>query len=152
MARIAGVYTESSTKSRGEYMKVDRSRKMTGALLPGDSTVEMRNFDIPVPGHGEVLIRTKSSTICGSDIRAIYHTHHGKGPEAPGGCAEKRCQNVLPPPLATEPRLPLSLCQDVEVLDHQHHDRYKCRNHHGMSRDGNQSTHQGSPSPEPLVM
>jgi threonine dehydrogenase-like Zn-dependent dehydrogenase len=55
--------------------------KMTGALLPGNSTVELRQFDVPVPGHGEVLIRVKSSTICGSDIRAIYREHLGKGPE-----------------------------------------------------------------------
>ena len=55
--------------------------KMRGAVLPGDSTVELHEFDIPVPGHGEVLIRTKSSTICGSDIRCIYHEHLGKGPE-----------------------------------------------------------------------
>merc|ERR1712048_1307891 len=32
-------------------------------------------------GHGEVLLRTKASTICGSDIRAIYHQHLGKGAE-----------------------------------------------------------------------
>jgi threonine dehydrogenase-like Zn-dependent dehydrogenase len=55
--------------------------KMTGAILPGDSTVELREFDIPSPGHGEVLIKMKSSTICGSDIRCIYHEHLGKGPE-----------------------------------------------------------------------
>jgi hypothetical protein len=55
---------------------------MLGALLPGNSTAELREFDIPVPGHGEVLIRMKSSTICGSDIRCIYHEHLGKGPEA----------------------------------------------------------------------
>ena len=60
---------------------VDRSKKMTGAILPGDSTVELREFDIPTPGHGEVLLRTKSSAICGSDIRCIYHEHLGKGPE-----------------------------------------------------------------------
>jgi len=54
---------------------------MTGAILPGDSTVELREFDVPTPGHGEVLIRTKSSTICGSDIRCIYREHLGKGPE-----------------------------------------------------------------------
>ncbi len=54
---------------------------MTGAILPGNSTVEFREFPIPTPGHGEVLIRTKSSTICGSDIRAIYREHAGKGPE-----------------------------------------------------------------------
>ena len=54
---------------------------MKGAVLPGNSTVELRVFDIPTPGHGEALIRMKSSTICGSDIRCIYHEHLGKGPE-----------------------------------------------------------------------
>jgi 2-desacetyl-2-hydroxyethyl bacteriochlorophyllide A dehydrogenase len=55
--------------------------KMTGAILPGNSTLELKQFDVPKPGHGEVLLRTKASTICGSDIRAIYHEHLGKGPE-----------------------------------------------------------------------
>ena len=54
---------------------------MLGAVLPGNSTVELKEFPIPEPGHGQVLIKTKSSTICGSDIRAIYHEHLGKGPE-----------------------------------------------------------------------
>jgi threonine dehydrogenase-like Zn-dependent dehydrogenase len=57
------------------------SIKMMGAILPGHSTVELREFDIPSPGHGEVLIRTKATTICGSDIRCIYREHLGKGPE-----------------------------------------------------------------------
>ncbi len=61
--------------------KIDRKAKMTGAILPGNSTVEFRQYEIPVPGYGEVLLKTKSSTICGSDIRAIYHQHLGKGPE-----------------------------------------------------------------------
>lgn len=56
-------------------------KRMTGAILPGNSTVELKQFDVPKPGHGEVLVRTKASTICGSDIRAIYHQHAGKGPE-----------------------------------------------------------------------
>ncbi|MBD3265370.1 alcohol dehydrogenase catalytic domain-containing protein [bacterium] len=55
--------------------------KMKGAILPGNSSVELTEFDIPHPGHGEVLIKMKSSTICGSDIRCIYHEHLGKGPE-----------------------------------------------------------------------
>ncbi|MCF7914589.1 MAG: zinc-binding dehydrogenase [Spirochaetaceae bacterium] len=57
-------------------------KSMKGAILPGDSTVELRDFDVPSPGHGEVLIKMKASTICGSDIRAIYREHLGKGPEA----------------------------------------------------------------------
>lgn len=56
-------------------------RKMTGAILPGNSTAVLKEFDVPEPGHGEVLIRMKSSTICGSDIRCIYHQHVGEGPE-----------------------------------------------------------------------
>jgi threonine dehydrogenase-like Zn-dependent dehydrogenase len=56
-------------------------KTMRGAILPGNSTVELKQFPIPSPGHGEVLIKMKSSTICGSDIRCIYHEHLGKGPE-----------------------------------------------------------------------
>ena len=54
---------------------------MKGAVLPGNSSAEIREFPVPVPGHGEVLIKVKSSTICGSDIRCIYREHLGKGPE-----------------------------------------------------------------------
>jgi threonine dehydrogenase-like Zn-dependent dehydrogenase len=54
---------------------------MSGALLPGNSTTVLKQFAVPEPGHGEVLLRMKASTICGSDIRCIYHEHLGKGPE-----------------------------------------------------------------------
>jgi len=57
------------------------SKTMMAAYLPGNSTVEMKSVSVPSPGHGEVLIAVKASTICGSDIRAIYHEHLGKGPE-----------------------------------------------------------------------
>jgi threonine dehydrogenase-like Zn-dependent dehydrogenase len=56
-------------------------KTMQAAYLPGNSTVSMREVAIPEPGHGQVLIRTKATTICGSDIRAIYREHLGKGPE-----------------------------------------------------------------------
>lgn len=56
-------------------------KTMLGAILPGDSTAQLREFDVPEPGHGEVLLRVKASTICGSDIRCIYREHLGKGPE-----------------------------------------------------------------------
>ena len=54
---------------------------MKGAILPGNSTVEIKDFEIPKPGYGQVLIKTKATTICGSDIRCIYREHTGKGPE-----------------------------------------------------------------------
>ncbi|MDD2233188.1 MAG: zinc-binding dehydrogenase [Sphaerochaetaceae bacterium] len=59
----------------------EKNRKMTGATLPGGSKVEFKQFDIPKPGYGQVLVRTKASTICGSDIRCIYREHVGVGPE-----------------------------------------------------------------------
>lgn len=57
-------------------------RKMTGVVLPGNRTVEFREFEVPEPGQGQVLLKMKASSICGSDIRAIYREHLGKGPEA----------------------------------------------------------------------
>ncbi len=57
------------------------SRTMSAAYLPGNSHVAMKTVAVPQPGHGEVLIEVRASTICGSDIRCIYHQHLGKGPE-----------------------------------------------------------------------
>jgi threonine dehydrogenase-like Zn-dependent dehydrogenase len=56
------------------------AEKMKGAILPGDSTVEFRDYEIPGPGHGQVLVRTKASTICGSDIRAISVSTSARDP------------------------------------------------------------------------
>ena len=55
---------------------------MSGVVLPGDSTVKHVQVDVPEPGYGQVLLRMKASSICGSDIRAIYREHLGSGPEA----------------------------------------------------------------------
>ncbi len=55
---------------------------MRGVVLPGDSTVDLVTRDVPQPGHGQVLLAMKASSICGSDIRAIYREHLGTGPEA----------------------------------------------------------------------
>jgi threonine dehydrogenase-like Zn-dependent dehydrogenase len=56
--------------------------QMTGVLLPGNSTVVSVTREVPEPGHGQVLLAMKASSICGSDIRAIYREHLGEGPEA----------------------------------------------------------------------
>ncbi len=55
---------------------------MRGVYLPGGSKTLLRS-DIPVPkpGPGQVLLAMKASTICGSDVRAIYREHLGSGPE-----------------------------------------------------------------------
>jgi threonine dehydrogenase-like Zn-dependent dehydrogenase len=57
-------------------------RDVRGVYLPGGSRVEVREVPDPVPGHGQVLLRPHASTICGSDLRAIYREHLGTGPEA----------------------------------------------------------------------
>jgi threonine dehydrogenase-like Zn-dependent dehydrogenase len=55
---------------------------MLAAYLPGDRRVELRSVADPTPGPGEVLLEMAASTICGSDLRAIYREHLGEGPEA----------------------------------------------------------------------
>ena len=64
-----------------EKAKLIIPKSMKGAILPGNSTVEIKDFKVPKPGFGQVLVQTKASTICGSDIRAIYREHTGKGAE-----------------------------------------------------------------------
>ncbi len=70
---------------------------MQAAFLPGNSSVIMREVEVPTPGHGEVLLRMKASTICGSDIRCIYHEHLGKGPEGYQGvvAGHEPCGQIL---------------------------------------------------------
>ncbi len=71
---------------------------------------------VPEPGHGEVLLRMKASTICGSDIRCIYHEHLGKGPEGYQGVvaghepvrADRQDRAGLPPLRGGRPRDRLS--------------------------------------------
>lgn len=55
---------------------------MAGVRLPGDSTVEHVRVPVPTPGAGQVLVRMRASSVCGSDIRAIYREHLGRGAEA----------------------------------------------------------------------
>lgn len=53
---------------------------MHGVFLPGDSSAEVREYPVPTPGPGELLIKMGASGICGSDIGYIYRgykTHKG---------------------------------------------------------------------------
>jgi threonine dehydrogenase-like Zn-dependent dehydrogenase len=58
------------------------SAKMPAVYLPGRRRVEVREVAVPTPAQGQVLVRMRASTICGSDIRAIYREHLGRGAEA----------------------------------------------------------------------
>lgn len=56
---------------------------MRGVVLPGGRRLEIRDFAVPEPGPGQVLVRMKASALCGSDLRAIYRPiEQGVGPEA----------------------------------------------------------------------
>lgn len=50
-------------------------KTMLAAYLPGNSTVDLREVAVPTPGINQVLIKMKSSGICGSDVHYIYHQH-----------------------------------------------------------------------------
>ncbi|MFV0430094.1 MAG: zinc-dependent alcohol dehydrogenase family protein [Arachnia sp.] len=53
---------------------------MRGVFLPGDSTAQVRQYPIPTPGPGQLVIKMGASGICGSDLGYIYHeykTHKG---------------------------------------------------------------------------
>ncbi|GAA3620140.1 zinc-binding dehydrogenase [Marihabitans asiaticum] len=70
---------------------------MPAVRLPGDSTVEHVTLDVPEPGPGQVLLRMRASSICGSDIRAIYREHLGHGAEAYQGvvAGHEPCGDVV---------------------------------------------------------
>ena len=64
-------------------MMNEPSGTMPAVYLPGERRVEIRDVPVPRPGHGQVLVETRASTICGSDLRAIYRPREqGTGPEA----------------------------------------------------------------------
>jgi threonine dehydrogenase-like Zn-dependent dehydrogenase len=53
-----------------------------GVYLPGGRRVDLREVPDPEAGRGQVVVEMRASTICGSDLRAIYREHLGEGPEA----------------------------------------------------------------------
>lgn len=46
---------------------------MKGVVFPGDGTTLVKDFPDPEPGYGEVVVRTRASGMCGSDL----HFYHG---------------------------------------------------------------------------
>jgi L-iditol 2-dehydrogenase len=63
---------------------------MRAVLLPGDRRVDVVDRPDPQPGHGEVLIRTRASALCRSDMSLYYGNpivggeDAGKGLVVPG--------------------------------------------------------------------
>jgi threonine dehydrogenase-like Zn-dependent dehydrogenase len=47
---------------------------MKGVVFPGDRRAEVREFPVPEPGPGEVVVRMKAAGLCGSDLHLYRQT------------------------------------------------------------------------------
>ncbi|RGU91363.1 alcohol dehydrogenase [Clostridium sp. AF15-17LB] len=52
--------------------------KMSGMKLPGGAKVQPVTCDVPKPGPGQVLLKMKAASLCGSDLKYIYFEHTDK--------------------------------------------------------------------------
>ena len=57
----------------GKYTKL-----MMGMKLPGGARVERVEVPVPTPGPGQVLLKMKAGSLCGSDLKYIYYEHTDK--------------------------------------------------------------------------
>lgn len=51
--------------------EVKLPEKMLGMKLPGGAKVEAVEVDVPKPGPGQVLLKMKAASLCGSDLKYI---------------------------------------------------------------------------------
>ena len=56
---------------------------MRAVIFPGDREVVIEERPIPTPGPGEVLIRTRASAICRSDMGLYLSLIHISEPTRP---------------------------------------------------------------------
>ena len=59
-------------------MKDHIPEKMLGMKLPGGARVQPVEVDVPKPGPGQVLLKMKAASLCGSDLKFIYYEHTDK--------------------------------------------------------------------------
>ncbi len=52
---------------------------MLGAMLLGERKIEIQEMPVPKPGPGEILVKIKAATTCGTDLK-IYRQGHPKFP------------------------------------------------------------------------
>ncbi len=58
--------------------EVKLPEKMLGMKLPGGAKVEAVEVEVPKPGPGQVLLKMKAASLCGSDLKYIYYEHTDK--------------------------------------------------------------------------
>lgn len=59
------------------------SAAMKAARLFGPRDLRVQDLPVPDPGPGEILLRTGSASVCGTDIRMLQHGHAFATPESP---------------------------------------------------------------------
>ncbi|MGI9464020.1 MAG: zinc-dependent alcohol dehydrogenase [Aestuariivirgaceae bacterium] len=52
------------------------ARTMQGAVLTGPKTIEIRDVPVPEPGPGEILVRIRAATTCGTDVKVYLRGGH----------------------------------------------------------------------------
>ena len=56
---------------------------MTGAVLTGPETIEVRAVPVPRPGPGEMLLKVEAATTCGTDVKVFRRGGHPRMLKAP---------------------------------------------------------------------
>ncbi|KKK79280.1 hypothetical protein LCGC14_2835080, partial [marine sediment metagenome] len=55
---------------------------MKSAVLYGKNDVRIQDYERPVPGKGEVLLKVEVCAVCGTDLRIIRNGHRTVKPPA----------------------------------------------------------------------
>ena len=59
-------------------MASETRKLMMGMKLPGGAKVQCVTVEVPRPGPGQVLLKMKAASLCGSDLKYIYYEHTDK--------------------------------------------------------------------------
>ena len=54
------------------------TRRMKAAVLYGREDVRVEDVDVPRPGPGEVLLRTRAALTCGTDVKVYRRGYHAR--------------------------------------------------------------------------
>lgn len=70
--------SDDSQMKEETNMETKIPEKMLGMKLPGGAKVQAVECDVPKPGPGQVLLKMKAASLCGSDLKYIYYEHTDK--------------------------------------------------------------------------
>ena len=72
MAKMRGVTLDATWAPKPEFKlgakDIDKVQTYLGSLVWKDPVLSIKEYDIPEPGPGQVLIKIKACGICGRDV------------------------------------------------------------------------------------